>query len=121
MKTEPNKYTPYFQWIRRHPSSGYLVGLTDTAQQLLGEIVYVELPNVGERLVKDQPCGCVESRKSVVDILAPCSGEVIAINPKLQGAPQLINHSAEQQGWLFILQLTQPEEWQSLLTTAPVI
>lgn len=120
MKTELNKYTPYFQWIRHHPSSGYQVGLTDYAQQLLGEVVYVELPGIGDMLVKDRACGWVESRKSVVDILAPCSGEVIATNQQLLSTPQLINQSSESQGWMFMLRLTHPEEWHSLLDRAPV-
>jgi glycine cleavage system H protein len=113
------KYTPYFQWVSCYQPSNYRVGLTDFAQQLLGEIVYVELPNVGDKVVKNQPCCCVESRKSVVDILAPCSGKVIAINSQLLSTPQLINHSSEHSGWMFAICLADLQEWHNLLDMEP--
>ncbi|AKJ41629.1 glycine cleavage system protein GcvH [Pragia fontium] len=121
MKTKVIKYTPYFEWVSQQSGVQYRVGITNYAQQMLGEIVYLELPSVGESIKQDQPCAFVESRKSVVDILAPISGVIVAENRQLLLNPQLINDSPYDEGWLFTVEAEDLQQWNALLESEPHI
>ena len=92
-----------------------IVGITDHAQTALGDVTYVELPEVGADLIAGQEAGVVESVKAASDIYAPVSGLVIAVNEALQESPELINEDPYGTGWFFKLQLQDPSDLDSLL------
>lgn len=94
------QYTAEHEWIRTLDSGNITFGITHFAQDSLGDIVYVSLPGVGAALTAGQPCGEVESTKSVSDIYAPVSGEVVAVNVMLDGAPETINADPYGDGWM---------------------
>ena len=96
------KYTKEHEWIAAASTAlVYRVGITDYAQAALGDIVYVQLPRVGEKITADKVCGEVESTKSVSEIFSPVSGSVVAINSDLGSAPETINTDPYGTGWLF--------------------
>ncbi len=97
------KYTPEHEWIRDpgDTEGAVRVGITDHAQQALGDIVYVDLPEVGATVEAGSPCGELESTKSVSDVYAPVSGRVAAVNDVLEGTPELVNSDPYGDGWLF--------------------
>ena len=97
------KYTPEHEWVRDpgDEESAVRVGITDHAQQALGDIVYVDLPEVGSTVEAGTPCGELESTKSVSDVYAPVSGRVVAVNEALQSTPELVNSDPYGGGWLF--------------------
>jgi glycine cleavage system H protein len=102
---EDLKYTAEHEWVRspgEHAGS-VRVGITDYAQDQLGDIVYVSLPEVGASVDAGTPCGELESTKSVSDIYAPVTGEVVARNEALDATPELVNNDAYEGGWLFEL------------------
>ena len=108
------KYTAEHLWVKAQDDGTYLAGITDYAQDLLGDIVYVESPAVGTELSAGKPCGLVESVKTGSDLHAPLSGVVIAINEELQGTPELINENTYE-AWIFKLALSNPTEISDLL------
>jgi glycine cleavage system H protein len=110
-------YTKQHEWVRL---SGDLsvIGITDYAQQELGDIVYVDLPRVGTKVEQGKVMGSVESVKAVSDIYAPVSGEVLQINDTLATAPEKLNESPHGDGWLVKVRLSAPEEIQGLLAAA---
>lgn len=97
------KYTDEHEWVRTpgEQDGSVRVGITDYAQDALGDIVYVSLPEVGATLTAGEACGELESTKSVSDIYAPISGEVVAVNGALDEAPELVNSAPYGDGWLF--------------------
>ena len=96
------KYTKEHEWVASTSSAlVYRVGITDYAQSALGDIVYVQLPKVGQGLTADTVCGEVESTKSVSEIFSPVTGSVVAINNDLTSAPETINSDPYGTGWLF--------------------
>ncbi|QBR91240.1 glycine cleavage system protein GcvH [Nocardioides euryhalodurans] len=97
------KYTAEHEWVRSPGQSegSVRVGITHYAQDALGDIVYVSLPEVGETLVEGSACGELESTKSVSDIYAPLAGEVVARNDGLDATPELVNSDPYGEGWLF--------------------
>ncbi|TIC87628.1 glycine cleavage system protein GcvH [Nocardioides sp. GY 10113] len=97
------KYTAEHEWVAEAGSApgSVRVGITDFAQDALGDIVYVSLPEVGEALTAGAPCGELESTKSVSDIYAPIDGEVVARNDALDATPELVNSDPYGEGWLF--------------------
>ncbi len=109
------KFTESHEWIRLEGDVG-TVGITDHAQQELGEIVYVELPAVGKQVIAGEEVAVLESTKAAADIYTPVSGEIVAINQKLHDFVSHINKSAEGEGWLFKIKLTQPSEMDDLLS-----
>lgn len=113
---EDLQYTAEHEWVRIEGDLAE-IGITDYAQEALGDIVYVSLPNVGDSVDAGQPCGEVESTKSVSDIYAPLSGTVVEVNDLLDGAPQSINEAPYGKGWLFKLQLSDPSQAASLLSS----
>ena len=95
------QYTKEHEWVAQTSTSGTIrMGITDFAQGALGDIVYVQMPKVGDAVVADKVCGEVESTKSVSEIFAPVSGKVVAINETLNSAPETINSDAYGAGWL---------------------
>jgi glycine cleavage system H protein len=110
-------YTKQHEWVRLSDDVG-AVGITDYAQQELGDIVYVDLPRVGAKVDQGKVMGSVESVKAVSDIYSPLSGEVIEINDALATAPEKLNESPHGDGWLVKIRLSAPAEMQGLLSAA---
>jgi glycine cleavage system H protein len=108
------KYTDTHEWVRMEKDGTASVGITHHAQDLLGDLVYVENPKVGRKLKKGEECGVVESVKAASDLYSPLSGEVVAANGELDSAPQKINESAYQ-AWMFRLKPADPGELSALL------
>jgi glycine cleavage system H protein len=110
------KYTKEHEWIKVEGNSA-TVGITDHAQQALGDIVFVELPKPGATLTQGKSLGTVESVKAVSDIYAPASGTVTEVNQELTTAPEKINADAHA-AWMLKMKLTNPDEIKSLLSAA---
>lgn len=111
------KYTDSHEWARLDADGTVSVGITHHAQDRLGDLVYVENPEVGKRFQKGQECGVVESVKAASDIYAPVSGEVVAINEELSANPERINQDAYA-AWMFKLKPSDATELGSLLDAA---
>jgi glycine cleavage system H protein len=94
------KYTKEHEWVQETSATVIRMGITDYAQGALGDIVYVQLPKVGDVVVADKVCGEVESTKSVSEIFSPVSGTVIAINDSLESSPEVLNSDPYGAGWL---------------------
>lgn len=101
MIPEDLQYTDQHEWVRETGSDIARVGITDHAQQQLGDVVFVSLPAVGDRLEAGAVAGEVESTKSVSEIFAPVAGEVVAVNEALEDRPELVNSGPYGDGWLF--------------------
>jgi glycine cleavage system H protein len=108
------KYTAEHEWVRTDGST-VRVGITDYAQEALGDVVYVSLPEVGATVAKGAAVGEVESTKSVSDIYAPLSGTVTARNDKLDETPELINSDPYGEGWILEIELSDQTETEDLL------
>ncbi|KPK26776.1 MAG: hypothetical protein AMJ66_11580 [Betaproteobacteria bacterium SG8_40] len=108
------KYTDTHEWVRKEADGSVSVGITHHAQDLLGDLVYVENPQVGRKFKKGEECGVVESVKAASDIYAPLSGEILAINEALADAPEKINESAYD-AWMFRLRPDDAGELETLL------
>lgn len=108
-------YTKEHEWVRLEGDAG-VVGITDHAQQELGDIVYVDLPKLGAPAEKGKSFGSVESVKAVSDIYAPVSGTIIAVNDALSTAPEKINEDPHGQAWLVKIKLSDPAEIKQLLS-----
>jgi glycine cleavage system H protein len=111
------RYTKDHEWLQLQDGEG-VVGITDFAQDALGDVVFVELPAVGTVLTQGQAFGVVESNKTVSDLFAPVGGRVVAVNQKLREEPQLVNQEPYGAGWMIRLQLSKRDEAQSLLDAA---
>lgn len=110
------KYADSHEWILDQGDGIVTIGITDHAQALLGDLVFVELPEVGTQLTVGDECGVVESVKAASDIYAPVSGEVIEINHALEDSPELVNSDPYAAGWIFKLKLDSTAELPGLLT-----
>jgi glycine cleavage system H protein len=108
-------YTKEHEWIRVDESTG-TIGITDHAQKELGDIVFVELPKAGEHVTANESMGSVESVKAVSEIYSPVTGEVTAVNPKLQNSPELINSDPHGEAWLVRVRLEDRSETESLMS-----
>ena len=118
MYPEDLRYTAEHEWVRATATGTVVFGITDFAQDALGDIVYVSLPAVGDSLAAGAACGEVESTKSVSDIYAPLEGEVVARNEALDGTPEAINSDAYGAGWMVELRPADPSSIDALLTPA---
>ncbi len=118
MKNIPSnlKYSNTHEWVKLEEQDIFTVGITDHAQDLLGDIVYVELPSIGQRVVVGKECGVVESVKAASDIYSPLSGEIVEINEDLEETPGLINEDPYSSGWIFRIKIQKPEEIEALMT-----
>lgn len=108
-------YAVTHEWILNEGDDVVSVGITDYAQESLGDVVYVELPEVGDSVSAGDEAGAVESVKAASDIFAPVSGTVIAINEDLEDSPQTINESPYGDGWFFKIKMSDPSELEHLL------
>jgi glycine cleavage system H protein len=111
---EDLRYTREHEWVRVDGESGR-VGITDHAQDALGDVVYVDLPEVGAQVTAAQPFGEVESTKSVSDVFSPVSGTIVERNPLVDERPELVNEQPYGDGWLVVIHLTDASELEALL------
>lgn len=111
------KYTPSHEWVRLEADGTVTVGITDHAQEALGDIVFLELPEIGRRVEAGKECAVVESVKAASDIYAPVAGEVVARNDTAIDAPESVNQDAYA-AWLFKLKPATPGDLGSLLDAA---
>ncbi|MER7556071.1 glycine cleavage system protein GcvH [Nocardioides sp. NPDC126508] len=120
MYPEDLKYTSEHEWLRSpgEAEGSVRIGITDYAQDALGDIVYVSMPALGDTIKAGESCGELESTKSVSDIYAPISGEVVAVNASLDATPELVNDDPYGGGWLFEVTPADPTELESLLDAA---
>jgi glycine cleavage system H protein len=102
------KYSKSHEWVAEHGDGTASVGITAVATEQLGDLVYVELPEVGRRVAPGESCAVVESSKAASDVYAPAAGEVVAVNETLAGHPENVNSSPYAEGWLFKLKLAGP-------------
>lgn len=109
------KYVASHEWLRQEEDGTITVGITEHAQDLLGDIVFVELPEVGANLEADEQAGVVESVKAASDVYAPIAGEVVAINEDLVGAPETANSDPYGEGWFFRIKPVNPADYDGLL------
>lgn len=109
------KYTPSHEWIKLEDDGTASVGISENAQDLLGDIVFVELPDVGTQISAKQEVAVVESVKAASDIYSPVTGEVIAVNEVLLDAPETINSSPEEDGWIYKLKVSDESELDELM------
>lgn len=114
---EELKYTEEHEWIAIEADIA-TIGISDFAQSQLGDVVFVELPEVGDELEAGKPFGVVESVKAVSDVYSPLSGEVMEINEDLPDAPELLNTSPYEDGWMIKIRLSNPQELDDLLDAA---
>jgi glycine cleavage system H protein len=112
------RYTKEHFWVRDDGDGIVALGITDFAQRELGDIVFVDLPKVGTLLEQGQQLGTVESVKSVSELFAPVTGQVMEVNPVLVDSPELLNVEAESGAWLLKVRLAKSEELNSLLDEA---
>lgn len=112
------RYAKSHEWLKLAGDGTATVGITDYAQSSLGDITYVQLPNVGDELTAGSPLGVVESVKAASDIYAPVAGKVIEVNPELDATPEKVNQDPYVAGWLVKLQVTDPSEADGLLDAA---
>lgn len=117
MNPEDLRYTREHEWIRTTGET-LRVGVTDYAQEALGDIVFVTLPEVGAEVASGEPCGEVESTKSVSDIYAPVTGTVVARNESLDAAPELVNSDPYGEGWMIDIRPAEPGSVDGLLDAA---
>ena len=109
------RYSESHEWAKADGAK-VKIGITDYAQDQLGDIVFVEMPGVGETFAKGAEFGTVESVKAVSELYIPISGEVVAVNPALEDAPELINNSPYTDGWMLEIKPDDPSEIESLMT-----
>ena len=112
------RYTATHEWVRSQADGLATVGITHFAQDHLGELVYVELPEVGRALAQGEACAVVESTKAASDVYAPVAGLVVEVNAQLTAAPQTVNESPFDAGWLFRIRLAEPSQVDALMDAA---
>ena len=110
------KFLKSHEWVRIEDDGRATVGISDHAQGLLGDLVYVELPAVGDDVEAGNACAVVESVKAASDVYAPVSGKVVAVNEALADKPEIINEDAFGEGWLFVVEMSAPEQVNELLS-----
>ncbi|MFZ0875493.1 MAG: glycine cleavage system protein GcvH [Pseudonocardiaceae bacterium] len=112
---EELRYTPQHEWVLPGADGTVRVGITDYAQRQLGDVVYIQLPPVGDSVAAGEPVGEVESTKSVSDLFAPVAGEVVACNDALQDNPELVNSDPYGVGWMIEVKLAEGSAADSLM------
>ena len=110
-------YSKDHEWVRVDGNNA-IVGITDYAQDSLGDVVYVELPKVGDEFAANESFGSVESVKAVSEVFCPVSGEIVSINETLSDTPEKVNQDPYGEGWMIRVKLANPGEVDSLLTAA---
>ncbi len=109
------KFLKSHEWVRVEGNGRAVIGISDHAQGLLGDLVYVELPNIGDTVEAGNACAVVESVKAASDVYAPVSGKVLEVNEALADKPETINEDAYGDGWLFVVELADAEQLNELL------
>lgn len=112
------KYTKSHEWVRREADGTVTVGITEHAQELLGDMVFVELPEAGRALTAEEDCAVVESVKAASDVYAPIAGEVTEANSALEDSPEIVNQDPYGDGWLFKMKPADESEIDGLLDAA---
>ena len=115
---EDRRYSKEHEWALPEADGLVLIGITDFAQHELGDVVYVDLPQPGDRVTQNAQMGEVESVKAVSELFSPISGEVTAVNDEVKNAPELLNESPHEKGWLIRVKPDDPAELDSLLDAA---
>jgi len=110
------KFLKSHEWVRVEGDGRATIGISDHAQGLLGDLVYVELPEAGDDVQAGSACAVVESVKAASDVYAPVSGKVVEVNAALADKPETINEDAFGDGWLFVVQMSEPEQVNELLS-----
>ena len=110
------KFQKSHEWARVEGDGRVTVGISDHAQGLLGDLVYVELPNVGDRVEAGNACAVVESVKAASDVYAPITGKVVEVNAALSDKPETINEDAYGDGWIFVIEAEEPDQLNDLLS-----
>lgn len=118
MSNVPNdlKYSKEHEWLRKEADGTYTVGITEHAQQLLGDMVFVDLPEPGRTVSAGDDCAVAESVKAASDIYAPVSGEIVAVNESLGDEPELVNAQPYGNGWIFRIKASDESEVAALLS-----
>ena len=117
MYNEDMKYTREHEWIRVTKGEA-IIGITDYAQNEMGDVVYVEVPEIGKKVKKGDILATLESVKAVSEVYAPISGEVIKVNEDLNSTPELINEDAHGKGWIAVIKWEKEDDFQDLMTAA---
>ena len=110
------KFLKSHEWVRAEDGGKATIGISDHAQGLLGDLVYVELPNVGDQIQVGNACAVVESVKAASDVYAPVGGTVVAVNEALADKPETINEDAYGEGWIFVVEASEPDQVKELLS-----
>lgn len=113
---EELKYAKTHEWVRLNGNGTATVGITDFAQNALGDVVYVELPEVKDELSASDEAGVVESVKAASDIYAPVTGKVLEVNELLEDVPETVNNDPYGDGWFYVIELSDADEIESLLS-----
>jgi glycine cleavage system H protein len=112
------RYAKSHEWIKDEGDGSFTIGITAHAQELLGDLVFVDLPEVGSQVKAGTDCAVVESVKAASDVYSPVTGEVIAVNEALDGAPETINEDAYDTGWMFKVKVTDSASMDGLFDAA---
>ncbi|MGI6127673.1 MAG: glycine cleavage system protein GcvH [Planifilum sp.] len=110
------KYSEEHEWVKSEGDNRVRIGITDFAQSELGDIVFVELPEVGDEVTAGEPFGSVESVKTVSELYAPVSGKVVEVNEELGDSPENVNTSPYGDGWMIVVEMSDPSQLDQLLT-----
>ena len=110
------KYSKEHEWVEVIGDHRVRIGITDYAQHSLGDIVFVELPTVGDTVEADESMGTVESVKAVSDVYSPVSGNVVEVNDTLEDEPEIVNNAPFEAGWMAVIEINDPSELDNLLT-----
>ncbi len=110
------KFLKSHEWARIEDSGRITVGISDHAQGLLGDLVYVELPNIGDTIEQGGAAAVVESVKAASDVYSPIGGTVVEVNSALTDKPETINEDAYGEGWIFVIETTEPDQFKELLS-----
>lgn len=109
------RYSEEHEWVKTEDGK-YRIGITHFAQSELGDIVFVELPQVGDEVTADEPFGSVESVKTVSELYAPISGKVVEVNEELEDSPELVNESPYEKAWMIVVEASDESELDALMT-----
>jgi len=109
------KYTKDHEWIRVEGNQGY-IGITEYAQEELGDIIFIEIETLNETIEREEVFGTIEAVKTVSDMFMPVTGKVLKLNPKLEDHPELVNHDPYGEGWMIQISIDNPAEVDQLLT-----
>ena len=110
------RYTKEHEWVEQTSEGKFRIGITDFAQTALGDIVYIQLPKVGDQVAQGKVCGEVESTKSVSEIYAPLTGKIVLVNTELDATPEILNLDPYGAGWIIEVEVSEPSQLDSLLS-----